>query len=77
MNYNNQPSSMFDNDNNGQNYVNDSFSMDYADTYQKQAFVEDNNLNETILEQKMRNRNNANYNPNENLNFININQDLT
>ena len=69
MNYNSQPSSMFDNDNNGQNYVNESFSMDYADTYQKELFVEDNNLNETILEQKMRKGNN--YNPNENLNFIN------
>ena len=51
-NINNQPKSIFDED----NVVEESFSMDYGDTYQKQMFLDDdNNLNQTILEQKMKN----------------------
>ena len=57
-NINNQPQSIFNEENN--NVVDESFSMDYGDTYQKQMiFNDNNNLNETILEQKLRNGRNT------------------
>ena len=52
-NINNQPNTIF-NENNG-NIVDESFSMDYADTFQRQMNLDDNNLNETIIEQKYKN----------------------
>ena len=61
MNYN-QPKSKFNEGN--INVVDESFSLDFADTYQKQMFFEDNNLNETILEHKLKNdkKDNQKYN---------------
>jgi hypothetical protein len=76
MNYNNQPQTIFDQINNEQNIVNETFSCDYADTYKKQLFIEDNNLDETILEKKMKKGNKAKYNKNENLNFWNQYEDI-
>ena len=69
-NINNQPKSIFDEKN--INVVDESFSIDYADTYQKQMFIEDNNLNETILEQKLKNGGN----PNENFYLMNQYQNI-
>ena len=72
-NINNQPQSIFNEENN--NVVDESFSMDYGDTYQKQMiFNDNNNLNETILEQKLRNGRNIGGNPNNNFNFNIMNQ---
>ena len=68
-NINNQPQTIFNQENN--NIVDESFSMDYGDTYQKQMFFNDNNLNETILEQKMKNARNMGGNPNNNFYLMN------
>ena len=56
--------------------IDESFSVDYADNFGKELNFEDNNLNETILEQKMRNnrKNNQNqkaYNPNDSFALFN------
>ena len=72
-NLNNQPKSIFDEEN--PNIVDESFSMDYADTYQKQMLIGDNNLNETILEQKLKNARNGG-NPNENFYLMNQYQNI-
>ena len=54
-------------------YIEESFSQDYGDNYGKELNFNDNNLNETILDQKMRNhRNNQNVNnPNDSFAFFN------
>ena len=43
-------------------YVNESFSVNYADAYGKELAFDDNNLNETVLEQKMKKMKNDNLN---------------
>ena len=67
-NINNQPNSIFDQYNG--NIVDESFSIDYADTFQKQMQLEDNNLNETVLEQKYRNAQQGNQNQNQYNNYF-------
>ena len=68
-NINNQPKSIFEQQN--ENIVDESFSMDYADTFKKQMFIDNNNLNETVLEQKFKNAQKGNQNQNNNFNFMN------
>jgi len=67
--FDNSKRNIFNQENN--NIVDESFSMDYGDTYQKQMFFNDNNLNETILEQKMKNARNMGGNPNNNFYLMN------
>ena len=50
MNQNNKKNNLFQEE----NFINDSFSVDYADTYEKEIKIVDNNLNETILESKIK-----------------------
>ena len=53
------------------NNIDESFSVDYADTYEKEMKYTDNNLNETILEQKIRKMKNSKKNPNESFSLFN------
>ena len=73
-NINNQPKSIFEQQN--ENIVDESFSMDYADTFKKQMFIDNNNLNETVLEQKFKNAQKGNQNQNNNFNFMNQYEDI-
>ena len=70
-NINNQPNPFFD----PNNIVDESFSLDYADTFQKQMQLENNNLNETVLEQKYRNVQQGNQNQYNNY-FMNQYQNI-
>ena len=53
--------------------IEESFSHDYGDNFGKELNFNDNNLNETILDQKMRNnrKDNSNQNPNDSFAFFN------
>ena len=55
----------------GEEYIEESFSVDYADTYEKEMRFTDNNLNETILEQKLKKLKNSVQNPNETFSLFN------
>ena len=55
-------------------YVNESFSVNYADAYGKELAFDDNNLNETVLEQKMKKMKKENVNTNLNDTFSLFNQ---
>ena len=50
MNQNSKKNNLFQEE----NFIDDSFSVDYADTYEKEIKLDDVNLNETILESKIK-----------------------
>ena len=50
MNQNSKKNNLFQEE----NFIDDSFSVDYADTYEKEIKLDDVNLNETILESKLK-----------------------
>ena len=56
--------------------IGESFSVDYTDAYQKQIAYDDNNLNETVLEQKFKKMNLSDKNPKESLCILNQNNDF-
>ena len=71
MNQNNNDDEKFKPSLFGEDYIEESFSMDYADTYEKEMHFADNNLNETILEKKMKKLKNSVQNPNETFSLFN------
>ena len=71
MNQNNNNDEKFKPSLFGEEYIEESFSMDYADTYEKEMRFADNNLNETILEQKLKKLKNSVQNPNETFSLFN------
>ena len=52
-------------------YIEESFSIDYTDTYEKEMRLIDNNLNQTVLEQKLKRLKNSVQNPNETFSLFN------
>ena len=54
-----------------QDIISESFSVDYTDTYEKQIAYADNNLNETILEQKFKKMNKTDKNLKESFCLLN------
>ena len=72
MNQNN-PKNLFDEFNKEE----ESFSVDYADTYEKEMRLVDNNLNETILEQKIKKLKNSTKNSDESFSLFIQMEDLT
>ena len=70
MSKNNPANNLFDE----YNTAEESFSVDYADTYEKEMHFADNNLNETILEKKIKESRNKGKNPNPNESFASFMQ---
>ena len=73
QNNNNLPQNGYPSFSSNNKCIEESFSHDYGDNFGKELDFNDNNLNETILDQKMRNnkKDNSNQNPNDSFAFFN------